>query len=592
LAFLTAPWAFLIGSRPCPASSSETYRFARSEPVGDGPKAVPTGWTALMGLIESLLHRHGRLCVHSRPDRRLDFGPELPRSEHVPFLPFLPAPTVSSAEARSEDRTLDSSRVCCTPQPVLEFATFPTSRPLGRSRPEGRGEVFPSGEDPSKLSPLRQPSSASPLPPSSRRGSAFTARAFPLAVLASHRRRVATTAGTRFDLRAFVRRRVRCTREVLPPRGARCSHGLWIEHVPCLPRQSPARRGRAPFRRAVSWTAAGVPRPRAGRRQRFSAVSGSEGADACIRPEGRRAPVQLLAARRLLRFWSARRLRAPCGGERRDRSKAPARPSNESEESRHPPHRVPKEHVLQAPMGTDEKPEGSRRIAAARPKRIPTAGPFHPKVLGLRPPRHAPKSASRPGAPPGEQARGQAPVVRASASGRGHPKAPRPGARDSTPTSRTQPPPKRRLLHRNGAWVVDAPPVRGAPKGIASNPLAFPPEGDRGQAKPHPKMRPRGSGASPASWRVPASGQTDIVSIQERSGFGPRTRTSRRPGGRRADARASGARRIRAAHPCFRVALRRGPPKWTAPNRAEARFGRSCFEQGLPRPQPPKRPGP
>jgi len=502
LAFLTTPWAFLIGSRPCPASSSKTYRFARSEPVGDGPKAVPTGWTALMGLIESLLHRHGRLCVHSRPDRRLDFGPELPRSEHVPFLPFLPAPTVSSAEVRPEDRTLDSSRVCCTPQPVLEFATFPTSRPLGRPRPEGRCEIFPSGEDPSKLSPLRQPSSASPLPPSSRRGSAFTARTCPPAVIASHRRRVATPAGTRFDLRAFIRRRVRCIREVLPPRGARCSHGLWIEHVPCLPRQSPARRGRAPFRRAVSWTAAGVPHPRAGRRQRFSAVSGSEGADACIRPEGRRAPVRLAGSPKTatlpVRPSLPRR-------ERRDRSKAPA----DLERIRGEP--PPAASCPEGTMGTDEKPEGSRRIAAARPKRFPTAGPFHPKVLGLRLPRHAPKSAARPGAPPGEQARGQAPVVRASASGQRHPKAPRPGARGSTPTSRT-PPPKRK---------------RGS---SMRHPCAAP---RRASRRTHTRARrsgtvcrptrtrrcgPRGSGASPASWRVPASGQTDIVSIQERSG--------------------------------------------------------------------------
>ena len=514
LAFTTAPWAFLIGSRPCPASSSETYRFARSKLLGDGPKAVPRDWTPLMGFIESLLHRHGCLCVHSRPGRRLDIGPELPRSEHVPFLPFLPAPTVSSAEARPEDRTLDSSRVCCTPQPVLEFATFPTSRPLGRPRPEGCCEIFPSGEDPSKLSPLRQPSSASPLPPSSRRGSTFTARAFPLVVLASHRRRVTTTAGHPIRPQGFRPpksplhpRSVATSRSSMLPWALDRTRSVPAAAVSCAPGASPISpcgvqdRGRRP------------PTRERGRRQRFSALSGSEGADACIRPEGRRAPVQLLAARRLLRFWSARRLRAPYrGGATGSVEGVGPIFGRIRRVSRHPPHRVPKDRW--APMKT----RGTRRIAAARPKRLPPPVRFTRRcsVSGHR--GHAPKGASRPGAPPGEQAHGRAPVVRASASGQRHPKAPRPGPRGSTPTSLTRPSPKRRLLHRSEGVGRRCATRPRRPEGHRVEPTRAPPEGIVRRRSRTRRCGTRGSGASPASWRVPASGQTDIVSIQERSG--------------------------------------------------------------------------
>jgi hypothetical protein len=95
-------------------------------------------------------------------------------------LPFLPAPTVSSAEARPEGPTLTARGFVA---PRSRSWSSPRFGSRSASRPS---DIFPSGEDPSKLSPLRQPSSASPHSPSSRRGSAFTARAFPLAVIASH----------------------------------------------------------------------------------------------------------------------------------------------------------------------------------------------------------------------------------------------------------------------------------------------------------------------------------------------------------------------------------------------------------------------
>ena len=225
--------AFATPALGAPIRNETRFRpLLRDVPVravqnpGSGPKAAPKDWTPLMGLIESPLHRHGCHCVHSRPGRRLDFGPALPRAGHVPFLPFLPAPTVFSAEVRPESRTLDSVRVCCTPQPVLEFATFPTPGwPHGRPRPEGLFEVFLSGVDPSKRFPLRQPDQSSPpIPPHG--GPSVHRLACPLAVDRIARRRVTTPSCTDLDLRALFRRRVRCDRGVLPPHVARCSHGL------------------------------------------------------------------------------------------------------------------------------------------------------------------------------------------------------------------------------------------------------------------------------------------------------------------------------------------------------------------------------
>jgi hypothetical protein len=114
-----------------------------------------------MGFIELPLRRHQRLCVHSRLDRRPDIGPKPQRFGRVPFLPFLPASTVFSAEAPSEDGALDAARVCCTPQPAVGFALFRTLvrsfDRLGRRvfPPYGLFGAFLRGEYPSKLSPLR-----------------------------------------------------------------------------------------------------------------------------------------------------------------------------------------------------------------------------------------------------------------------------------------------------------------------------------------------------------------------------------------------------------------------------------------------------
>jgi len=250
--------------------------------------------------------------------------------------------------------------------------------------------------------------------------------------------------------------------------------------------------------------------------------------------------------------------------------------SNESEESRHPPHRVPKERW--APMKNPRVRAASLRRGRRGfppPVRFTRRCSVSGYRVTLRRAHHGPahRSASK------------------LADGHRWSEPPRPARgtrrhRDQERETRHRLPSP---LHRSGSVGRRCATRRGAPKGIASNPRALPPKGDRVQAKPHPKMRPRGSGASPASWRLPASGQTDIVSIQERSGFGPRTRTSRRPGGRRADARASGARRIRAAHPCFRVGSVAGHR--SGPRRTEPKLDSSSasWRPCCARPDPPKR---
>jgi len=72
--------AFLIGSRLHYASSSETYRFTRSEPWATIRRSLPTGWTPLMGFIDSPLQRHTVLA--STPVRTV--ARTLVWNRHVP----------------------------------------------------------------------------------------------------------------------------------------------------------------------------------------------------------------------------------------------------------------------------------------------------------------------------------------------------------------------------------------------------------------------------------------------------------------------------------------------------------------------------
>jgi hypothetical protein len=224
-------------------------------------------------------------CVHSHLDRRPDFGPELPRSEHVPFLPFLPAPTVFSAEVQSEDQTLDSPQVCCTLQPALGFTTFPILWSAFRLPATRRSWTRRSGESSSVADTLRSfPLLGSLTMPSPRHTLsdvlAFTGwRALPpfRVALACVSPRCAARP---VDLRALFHRGVRCVYTTLPSCIARCSHGLWINtfrccHAafyvapPCVPKF------RWMFRPAVP-TAVASPEPSVEGRQRVSALSGSE----------------------------------------------------------------------------------------------------------------------------------------------------------------------------------------------------------------------------------------------------------------------------------------------------------------------------
>lgn len=169
------------------------------------------------------------VCVHSRLNRRSGFGPGLPRPRLVPFLPFLPASTVSSAEGGSEDPPFDCLQVCCTLQPAMGFATFPAVRSapcLGDPKiaaTESSDRAFPDGVPPFEAFPSPVACPSSPQLP------AFTdVRAFS-SLVPRRRLRVATLPPPRFvDLKALLHRRVRSTLETLPSEDARCSLGLLL----------------------------------------------------------------------------------------------------------------------------------------------------------------------------------------------------------------------------------------------------------------------------------------------------------------------------------------------------------------------------
>ena len=115
--------------------SSETYRFARSKTLGNGPKAVSQQLDSSHGVHRCPFTDVTVVCVHSRLDRRPGFVEGLPGPSIVPSLPFLPTSTVFSAGPRSEDRDLDGLQVCCTLQPVMGFARFQSScTAFGRPR--------------------------------------------------------------------------------------------------------------------------------------------------------------------------------------------------------------------------------------------------------------------------------------------------------------------------------------------------------------------------------------------------------------------------------------------------------------------------
>lgn len=192
------------------------------------------------GVHRSPLRRHNRRCVHTRLSRRPGFGPGLPHPEHVPFLPFLPASTVSSAEGGSEDPPFRQPAGLL--HPAAGHGVHPVSdslvRPLGRARPEGRGPEGP-GESSPVANTLRSVPLLDSLRPCRHRVSSFRTRPRTPAGVPSRRfepcslpcRHAALLCSPTSGLSSVEEsvasaRRFRCA-------PARCSLGLWIDSFRC-----------------------------------------------------------------------------------------------------------------------------------------------------------------------------------------------------------------------------------------------------------------------------------------------------------------------------------------------------------------------
>jgi hypothetical protein len=100
-----------------------------------------------LGVHRSPLRRHDRPASTSRPGRRLGFAPGLPRPGCAPFLPFLPASTVSSAAAGSEDPTVRRFAGLLHPATGhgVHHVSDSLAQPLGRAATR-RSETRRSGE--------------------------------------------------------------------------------------------------------------------------------------------------------------------------------------------------------------------------------------------------------------------------------------------------------------------------------------------------------------------------------------------------------------------------------------------------------------
>jgi len=214
--------AFTIRPRRSLSDRDSATPLFRDTPVravrtaGDGPKAVSQQQDSSHGVHRLPLHRHNRHCVHSRLSRRSGIGPEPPRSKLVPSLPFLPASTVYSAEpAIRRPRAFDGLQVCCTLQPVMGFARFPSSctafwQPADVvfrcSKPFPLAKTLRSfslsGSCPSRHRGVPPPCEGDPRSPSEHSLSSFgSSRIVPCCH--GDNSRV-------LDLRAFFHRRVRC----------------------------------------------------------------------------------------------------------------------------------------------------------------------------------------------------------------------------------------------------------------------------------------------------------------------------------------------------------------------------------------------
>jgi hypothetical protein len=270
----------LIGSRHRRDSCSEAFRFARSSSSRPIRRSTSTFRTPLLGFIDRPSVDTTVTAATPRLGRRPDFGSGLPRPEHVPLLPFLPASAVSAAASRSEDPLVRRSAGLLHPAADHGVRQVSDSLARPRSRAADPKVVDPKvrGSRPLWRRPFEAfPSSAASTMPSPRHvlsdAVAFTGWACPLAVrvalacVSPRRAAPLSTSGlcSTEESVAFVRRCRRTT--------ARCSLGLWIDPFP----DAAARRA-AQLALDVSPGGPnrfGVPAPERGGRQGVSALSGS-----------------------------------------------------------------------------------------------------------------------------------------------------------------------------------------------------------------------------------------------------------------------------------------------------------------------------
>lgn len=241
------------------------------------------------GVHRSPLRRHDGRCVHTRLGRRPDFGPGLPHPERVPFLPFLPASTVSSAEGESEDSPLRLPAGLLHPAAGhgVHHVSDSLVRPLDRTRPGGRGP-----EGPGESSPVANTLRSVPLLDSLHH--AVTARrpfglgrvhrlACPPAVSSRARYRVATLRCSARRPQGFLPSRSPLrSRDVSAARPLDAPLGFGSTRSRCCHAFRVAQPGAGRF--ALRPNRFGVPDPNVEGRQDVSALSGS------VRPKGRPSP--------------------------------------------------------------------------------------------------------------------------------------------------------------------------------------------------------------------------------------------------------------------------------------------------------------
>ena len=302
--------------------------------------------------------------------------------------------------------------------------------------------------------------------------------------------------------------------------------------------------------------------PRGTRRQRFSALSGSERPDAASDPEPEgpkvgRPPVRFAGSPKTATL-PVRPVRLPKEPDR-DRSQR-SRSSRRTPRICAPPH-----------------PEGSGRAPIEIPRDFHRAGPFHPKVLGLRPSRRAlRRAAPRPqrAAPEGWHRWCETHPGLAC-----HPEVTR-ARSDGSPSARMP-----------EGMVVDAP-LNACPEGHALEPARTTPGGIVSSWRPRRSEDRRGSwlrlsseleaGLGPDRHRLHPNGQESPKTVLS---------PARRPTSRRTIRRPSVESAVVPRSPPVRVVLRRG-------SRSPRGRSEPKLVAGVPEPKPedaftpatPKRP--